>query len=102
MCVPARSRSPAISVTRPLVFALGQAGAKVTHHPQFARVVGEEAARRLGGSQVAAVLRSLGSPQNVYRTIAQSAGKFTSVTRLETTEARAGYAEVVATSVDHF
>jgi diguanylate cyclase (GGDEF)-like protein len=82
--------------------ALWQAGARVTHHPQFARTVGEEAARRLGGSQVAAMLRSLGSPENVYRAIATSGAKFSSVTKLEATEVGPGYAEVVALAADGF
>jgi diguanylate cyclase (GGDEF)-like protein len=80
--------------------ALWQAGARVTHHPQFARAVGEDAARRLGGSQVASMLRSLGSAENLYRAISSSAGKFSTASRLETTETHAGYAEVIATAVD--
>jgi diguanylate cyclase (GGDEF)-like protein len=82
--------------------ALWEAGARVTHHPQFARMVGEDAARRLGGSQVAAMLRSLGSPQNVYRAITTGGAKFSSVTKLETTKADPGYAEIVAEAVEGF
>ena len=47
--------------------ALWRAGTDVTHHPEFARAVGEDAAERLNASPVAALLRSLGSPENVYR-----------------------------------
>jgi hypothetical protein len=55
--------------------ALWRAGARVTQHPQFARAVGEDAARRLNTSPVAALFRSLGSPENVYRQIATSSTK---------------------------
>jgi hypothetical protein len=82
--------------------ALWQAGARVTHHPQFARSVGEDAARRLGGSQVAAMLRSLGSPEAVYRQLATSASKFSIATKFETTDAGPGYAELVSTAVEGF
>jgi hypothetical protein len=53
--------------------ALWRAGAQVTRHPQFARAVGIDAAKRMGSSQVAAMLRSLGSPENVYRPVATGA-----------------------------
>ncbi len=82
--------------------ALWQAGARVTHHPNFARAVGEDAARRLAGSQAAATLRSLGSPENVYRAIATSSGEFSTVTKLRLSNARPGLAEVVATAVEGF
>ncbi|MBV9311382.1 MAG: sensor domain-containing diguanylate cyclase, partial [Solirubrobacterales bacterium] len=82
--------------------ALLRAGAEVTHHPQFARAVGEDAARRLNGSSVAALLRSLGSPEAVYRQMAISATKFATVSRLEATDVGAGYAEIEAVAVDGF
>ncbi|HYB27040.1 MAG TPA: diguanylate cyclase [Solirubrobacteraceae bacterium] len=82
--------------------ALWQAGARVTHHPQFARSVGEDAARTLGGSQVAAMLRSLGSPEAVYRQLATGASKFSIATKFETIDARPGYAELVSTAVEGF
>ncbi len=82
--------------------ALWQAGARVTHHPQFARAVGVDAARRLGSSHVASMLRSLGAPENAYRAVAKGAAEFSTVTRLEVTEAGPGYAEVVAVAADGF
>ncbi len=82
--------------------ALWRAGARVTHHPNFAQAVGEDAARRLAGSQVAATLRSLGSPENVYRAIATSSGEFSTVTKLRLSNAGPGLAEVVATAVEGF
>ena len=82
--------------------ALWNAGALVTHHPQFARAVGEDAARRLSGSQVAATLRSLGAPENVYRAIATSAGEFSTVTKLSVIDAGPGFADIVATAGDGY
>ena len=82
--------------------ALWQAGARVTHHPEFARAVGVDAANRLGSSQVAAMLRSLGAPEKVYRAIATGAAEFSTVTELSVREARPGYAEVIAVAVDGF
>ena len=49
--------------------ALWQAGARVTRHPNFARAVGEDAARRLAGSQVAAVLRFTPCPSGDVRRV---------------------------------
>ena len=63
--------------------ALWRAGAQVTHHPQFARSIGEDAARRLNASPVAALLRSLGSPEVVYEQIATTATKYSTATVLE-------------------
>ena len=82
--------------------ALWTAGALVTHHPQFARAVGEDTARRLSGSQVSAALRSLGSPEKVYRAIATSAGEFSTVTKLSIIDAGPGFADVVATAADGY
>ncbi|HEY8625379.1 MAG TPA: sensor domain-containing diguanylate cyclase [Solirubrobacteraceae bacterium] len=82
--------------------SLLRAGARVTHHPSFARAVGEDAARRLNGSPVASLLRSLGSPENVYRQIATTASKYSTVARLEAVEAGPGFVEIVSTSLPGF
>ena len=82
--------------------ALWTAGAQVTHHPDFSRAVGEDAAERLNASPVAALLRSLGSPQNVYRQIATTASKFSVAAQLEATDAGPGFAEIVATAAPGF
>jgi hypothetical protein len=82
--------------------ALWRAGARVTQHPQFARAVGEDAARHLNASPVAALFRSLGSPENVYRQIATSASKYSVVTTLEAVEVGPGFAKIVAVPVDGF
>ena len=76
--------------------ALWRAGAEVTHHPQFSRLVGEAAARRLNASPVAALLRSLGSPENVYRQIAVTATKFSAVVDFEAAGVGPGFAELIA------
>jgi diguanylate cyclase (GGDEF)-like protein len=82
--------------------ALWQAGAQVTHHPQFAQAVGVDAAERLGSSQIAAMLRALGSPEIAYGAVAKGAAEFSTVTRLEVTQARPGFVEVVALAADGF
>lgn len=82
--------------------ALWQAGARVTHHPHFAHAVGVDAAERLGGSQVAAMLRSLGAPEKVYRAIATGAAEFSTVTQISVREAEPGFAKVVAVAVEGF
>jgi hypothetical protein len=80
----------------------GERGAAVTHHPPFARMVGEVTARRLNGSPVAAMLRSLGSPENVYRQVATSSTRFSTVSKLHTMGAGPGFAEIVAVPVGGF
>jgi diguanylate cyclase (GGDEF)-like protein len=82
--------------------ALWQAGARVTHHPQFARAVGVDAAERLGSSQIAAMLRSLGSPEKAYVAVAKGAAKFSTVTDLTVTEASPGHVQVVAVAAEGF
>ena len=48
-------------------------------------------------------LRSLGSPENIYRAIATSAaGEFSTVTKLEVIDAGPGFADVVATAAEGF
>lgn len=82
--------------------ALWNAGAMVTHHPQFARAVGEDAARRLNGSPVATLLRSLGSPEQVYRQIATTATKYSTVVSLDAVDYGPGFADIVAVAVEGF
>jgi diguanylate cyclase (GGDEF)-like protein len=82
--------------------ALWRAGAQITHHPQFARSLGEESARRLNASPVAALLRSLGSPENVYRQIATTSGKFSVVIEMSAVDVGPGYAEIVANPLEDF
>jgi diguanylate cyclase (GGDEF)-like protein len=82
--------------------ALWQAGAQVTHHPEFARAVGEDAVRRLTNSPVAALFRSLGSPERLYSEIAATSGKYTVITRMEAVRVEHEYAEIVAHPVEGF
>jgi diguanylate cyclase (GGDEF)-like protein len=82
--------------------ALWRAGARVTQNPSLPTLVGRRAARRLSASPVAHLLRSLGSPENLYREIATSATKFSTVVRLETAELRPGFAEIVAVPIEGF
>ena len=79
---------------------LWESGARVTRHPQFARALGEDAARRLNSSPVAALLRSLGSPGEVYRQIATTSTKFSTATNFEAVETGPGYAEIVAVAAE--
>jgi diguanylate cyclase (GGDEF)-like protein len=82
--------------------ALWRAGSQVTHHPQFPRLVGETAAKRLNSSPVAALLRSLGSPEACYRQIAVMATKFSTVAGFEPGEVGPGFAELIATAAEGF
>jgi diguanylate cyclase (GGDEF)-like protein len=82
--------------------ALWRAGTRITRHPQFARAVGEDAGRRLNASPVAALLRSLGSPEEVYRRVADSCSRFSTVARLDAVEVSPGRAVIEAVAVDGF
>lgn len=82
--------------------ALWRAGAQVTHHPQFARAVGEDAARYLNASPVANLLRQLGSLEVVYGQIATTASKYSTATILEAVDCGPGFAEIHATPVEGF
>jgi diguanylate cyclase (GGDEF)-like protein len=82
--------------------ALWAAGRKVTQHPRFAYSLGQEAGYRLSGSSVAALLRSLGSPEELYRQITMAAVKFTTVSRLTAIEVGPGFAEISATGTEGF
>ncbi len=82
--------------------ALLRAGAQVTHHPEFARAVGEDAARYLNASPVANLLRQLGSLEVVYGQIATTASKYSTATILEAVDCGPGFAEIHATPVQGF
>ena len=82
--------------------ALWRAGARVTQNPRLPTLAGQRAVRRLSASPVAHLLRSLGSPENLYREIATSATKFSTVVRLEAAELGPGSAEIVAVPLEGF
>lgn len=78
------------------------AGVHETHDPAFARRVGEQTLHRHVGTQVATLLRSLGSPEAVLQVVAQTAPKFSTVTELEAIEAGPGHAVVRAVAREGF
>jgi diguanylate cyclase (GGDEF)-like protein len=76
--------------------ALLEAGIKVTGDPEFARRVGADAVRQHSGTQVATLLRSLGSPEAVLNGITTTAAKFSTVSELCALEASPGRSVVRA------
>jgi diguanylate cyclase (GGDEF)-like protein len=76
--------------------ALWNAGEAMLHDPAFARHVGEEAVKVVGGTATATVLRSLGSPEEHMRRLNVSSQRFSTAAELEALEVRAGFAEVRA------
>ena len=78
------------------------AGVRVTGDPDFARRVGAETVRQHAGTQVATLLRSLGSPEAVLNGITAAAAKFSTVTDMEAIEAEPGRAVVRAVARDGF
>jgi diguanylate cyclase (GGDEF)-like protein len=82
--------------------ALWRTGASITMDPQFAWRLGEDAMERLKASPVAALLRSLGSPEEVYRQMATTASKFSVVAAGEAVQVRPGYAEIRMVPVEGF
>jgi diguanylate cyclase (GGDEF)-like protein len=82
--------------------ALWRAATRVTQNPGLPRLVGQRAAQRLAASPVAALLRSLGSPEAVYQEVTTSATKFSTVVRLEAIGAGPGFAEIKAVPVEGF
>jgi diguanylate cyclase (GGDEF)-like protein len=79
-----------------------QAGVEVTGDPMFARRVGENTLRQHAGTQVATVLRSLGSTEAVLQAVAQSAARLSAVTEMETIEAVPGRGVVKACAREGF
>jgi diguanylate cyclase (GGDEF)-like protein len=82
--------------------ALLEAGIQVTGDAQLARQVGEQAVRQHAGTQVATLLRSLGSPEAVLRGIMTTAAKFSTVSELEAIETGASHAVVRARAREGF
>jgi diguanylate cyclase (GGDEF)-like protein len=72
--------------------ALLEAGVRVTGDPDFALRVGEETVRQQTGTQVATLLRSLGSVEADMEAVARSAGRFTTITEMEAVEVGPGRA----------
>jgi diguanylate cyclase (GGDEF)-like protein len=82
--------------------ALLAAGVRQTGEELFARRVGEHTLRQHAGTQVATVLRSLGSTEAVLQTVAQTAARLSTVTKMETLEAGPGRAVVRALAREGF
>jgi len=82
--------------------SLWRAGACVTHNPHLPLLVGQRAAHLLSASPVAALFRSLGSPETVYEQISTGAAKFSTVVRVQAIEIRPGFAELTALPVAGF
>ena len=78
--------------------ALFEAAAQVTGDPAIARHVGEDAVRQYAGTQVATVLRSLGSPEELLRQITVVAAKFSTISVIEIAELAPGRAVVHRTT----
>ena len=89
-------------VTFDEAIALWEAGERITHDPSFARHVGEDGMKVLGGSATATVMRSLGSPEEFLRRVNVSAQRYSVVAELATLEVRPGYAEVRAVAAEGF
>ena len=70
--------------------SLLEAGVQQTGDPLFARRVGENTLRQHAGTQVATLLRSLGSTEAVFEAIAKTAPKLSAVTKVEVVEAVPG------------
>ncbi len=82
--------------------ALLAAGVRQTGDELFARHVGEHTLRQHAGTQVATVLRSLGSTEAVLKTIAQTAARLSTVTKMDILEAGPGHAVVRALAREGF
>jgi diguanylate cyclase (GGDEF)-like protein len=82
--------------------AMFEAGVLQTGDPLFARRVGENTLRQHAGTQVATVLRSLGSTEAVLQAVAQSAARLSSVTKMEAIEAVPGRGVVRACAREGF
>ena len=82
--------------------ALLAAGAEETGDPSFPRRVGEETLKQHSGTQVATLLRSLGSLEAVLKAVAQTAAKISTATEMEAIEVGPGRAVVTATAREGF
>jgi diguanylate cyclase (GGDEF)-like protein len=82
--------------------AMFQAGVDLTGDPLFARRVGENTLRQHAGTQVATVLRSLGSTEAVLQAVAQSTARVSAVTKMEAIEASPGRGVVMACAREGF
>jgi diguanylate cyclase (GGDEF)-like protein len=82
--------------------AMFEAGVELTGDALFARRVGENTLRQHAGTQVATVLRSLGSTEAVLQAVAQSTARVSAVTKMEAIEAVPGRGVVMACAREGF
>jgi diguanylate cyclase (GGDEF)-like protein len=82
--------------------ALLEAGALETGDPRFARRVGESTLRQHAGTQVATLLRSLGSVEAVLEAVTLTTAKVSTVTEIEAVEVGPGRALIRAVAREGF
>lgn len=81
---------------------LFETAASVTGEPDAGLLIGEEMLRQHTGTPTEAVLRSLGSPGELYRNIAAATSKFAAVSAMAAVEVTDGHARVSAVSLPGF
>jgi diguanylate cyclase (GGDEF)-like protein len=82
--------------------AMFEAGVQQTGDPLFARRVGENTLRQHAGTQVATVLRTLGSTEAVLEAVTLSAARLSAVTKMDAIEAAPGRGVVRASAREGF
>ncbi|HEX3433488.1 MAG TPA: diguanylate cyclase [Solirubrobacteraceae bacterium] len=82
--------------------ALLAAGAEITGEENFARQVGAQMLYQHAGTQVATLMRSLGSPEAIFKAVAQASSKVSTVTVMTAIEAAPGEAVVSAEAREGF
>ena len=82
--------------------ALLRAAAELTGDTQVARRAGEETIAQHAGTPVATLMRSLGSPEEIYSKITQAASKFSAVSVLEALDVSPGRASIQAQECEGF
>ena len=76
--------------------ALFEAAEDITGDPEIACTIGEETVAQHAGTPVATLLRSLGSPEEIFRQMAVTATKFSTTAELEAVEVEPGRAVIRA------
>jgi diguanylate cyclase (GGDEF)-like protein len=82
--------------------AMFEAGVQQTGDPLFARRVGENTLRQHAGTQVATVLRTLGSTEAVLEAVTLSAARLSAVTKMDAIECAPGRGVVRACAREGF
>lgn len=82
--------------------ALFEAARDVTGDPEVGFRIGEEMLRQHAGTEVAALLRSLGSPAEVLRNVAATGSKYSTVTHLVAERVEEGSATVTGEAIEGF